>query len=116
VEVNDDDFHISNPMFKVIVSSLLPASYDHFTESYAGGQKGMVEHDPKKLIHSQEFIGILKEEYLQCKIHVMNTEIMNQVMAPRHLPLIKAMHQLPKATCIVRVVDTITTTYKIAII
>lgn len=62
--IDDDDFHISDPLFKVIMSSSLPVSWDIFTESYMGGRKGMKEHDPKKLLRLQEFIGILKEKYL----------------------------------------------------
>jgi hypothetical protein len=34
------------------------------------GGEGIAEHDPKKLMCSQEFIGILKEEYLWRKIHL----------------------------------------------
>ena len=34
------------------------------TEAYVGGQKGIAETDTKKLMCSQEFIEILREEYL----------------------------------------------------
>ena len=64
-QMDDDDFKISDVLFKVIISSSLPLSWDTFTESYIGGRKGMTEIDPKKLMGSQQFIGILKEEYLQ---------------------------------------------------
>jgi hypothetical protein len=57
----DEGFKISDTFFKVIISSLLPLSWDVFTESYIGGRRGVVEIDPKKTMGSQEFIGILKE-------------------------------------------------------
>jgi len=81
--IDDEDFRISDPMFKVIVSSSLPESWDHFTESYVSGRKGIVENDPKKNIRSQEFIGILKEEYLRRKVRANNVGSTNQVIAPR---------------------------------
>jgi hypothetical protein len=84
VLIDNDNFHISDPMFKVIISSSLPQSWDHFMESYiSGGRKGMVKNNPKKLIRSQEFIGILKEENLRRKISANNTESANQVIVPR---------------------------------
>ena len=48
-------------------TSSLPPSWDTFTEPYVGRRVGVKETNPKKLIHSQEFIGIIKEEYLQRK-------------------------------------------------
>jgi hypothetical protein len=36
-----------------------------FTESFVGGQKGQEEKDPKKLLSLQEFIGVIKEEYVR---------------------------------------------------
>jgi hypothetical protein len=61
--MSNDDFKLPDLYFKIIISSSLPSSWDVFTESYVGGQKGQVERDPKKLMSSQEFIGIIKEEY-----------------------------------------------------
>jgi hypothetical protein len=61
--MTNDDFKLPDLYFKIIISSSLPSSWDIFTESYIGGQKGQVEKDPKKLMSSQEFIGIIKEEY-----------------------------------------------------
>jgi hypothetical protein len=61
--LGDKDLHISDPIFKVIISSSLPVSWDTFTEQYVGGQMDVVENNPKKLMNSQKFIGILKEEY-----------------------------------------------------
>jgi hypothetical protein len=62
--MNDRGFMISDPLFKVIISLSLLLSWDTFTESYVGGRKYVIETDPKKLIKSQGFIGILKEEYI----------------------------------------------------
>ena len=64
-QLDEEDFKISDVLFKVIISSSLPLSWDTFTESYVGGRKGVTETDLKKLMGSQQFIGILKEEYLQ---------------------------------------------------
>ncbi len=65
--VDDDDFHISDKQFKTIIASSLPNTWDVFTEPYVGGHKGVVEFNPKKLSGSQEFIGVLKEEYIHHK-------------------------------------------------
>ena len=77
-QIDDDDFKISDVLFKVIISSSLPLSWDTFTESYVGGRKGVTETDPKKLMGSQQFIGILKEEYLQRQIRSQTNESVNQ--------------------------------------
>ena len=62
--MDDEDFRISDRFFKVIISSSLPANWDAFTDAYVGSRKGEKDSDPKKLMTSQQFIGILKEEYL----------------------------------------------------
>lgn len=85
--MNDKDFMISDPLFKVIISSSLPLFWDAFTESYIGGCKDVIETDPKKLIKSQGFIGILKEEYIQCKARVLNDESVNQASGSNKKPL-----------------------------
>lgn len=79
--LNDKDFTISDVLFKVIISSSLPLSWDAFTEPYVGGRKGVVETDPKKLMRSQEFIGILKEEYLRCQTRAQKAESVNQAVS-----------------------------------
>ncbi|KAF8260560.1 hypothetical protein EI94DRAFT_1706198 [Lactarius quietus] len=61
--MSDDNFKLPDLYFKIIISSSLPSSWDIFTEPFVGGMKGEVERDTKKLMFSQEFIGILKEEY-----------------------------------------------------
>ena len=58
----DDDFKISDNQFKVLISSSLPPAWDVFTEAYVGRRKDIPETDPKKLMSSQQFIGIIKEE------------------------------------------------------
>jgi gag-polypeptide of LTR copia-type len=63
--MDDDDFKISDIFFKVILSSSLPESWDTFMEPYVGVRKGVDKNDPKKTVSSQEFIGILKEEYIR---------------------------------------------------
>ena len=60
----DKAYQISDTTFKSHIASSLPPSWDTFTESYVGRRVGIVETDLKKLIHSQEFVGIIKEEYL----------------------------------------------------
>ncbi len=62
--LDDDDFHITDKQFKTIIASSLPNTWDVFTEPYIGGHKGIIENNPKKLAGSQEFIGVLKEEYI----------------------------------------------------
>ena len=64
-QMDEEDFKISDTLFKIIISSSLPLSWDTFTEPYVGRRKGLIEVDPKKLMGSQQFIGILKEEYIQ---------------------------------------------------
>jgi len=65
--MNDADFHISDNQFKTIIALSLPESWDAFTEPYIGRRIGVIETDPKKQTSSQEFIGILKEEYIKRK-------------------------------------------------
>src|SRR5271163_2644412 len=58
----DEDFKISDNQFKVLISSSLPPTWDTFTEAYVGGRRDIPETDPKKLMSSQQFIGVIKEE------------------------------------------------------
>jgi hypothetical protein len=82
-QMDDGDFRISDTLFKIIISSSLPLSWDMFTESYVGSRKGVTETDPKKLMGSQQFIGILKEEYLQRQLRAEKGEIVNQAFIPK---------------------------------
>jgi hypothetical protein len=101
-------------MFKVIISSLLPESWDHFTDSYVSGRKGVVKNDPKKLTCSQEFIGILKEEYLRCKVCANNTGSMNQITSPRHFTRNNIETQPVERTSSAHIASMTTTTYRTA--
>jgi hypothetical protein len=65
--MKDNNFKISDPLFKVIILSLLPLSWDTSTESYIGGQKGVIKTDPKKLMKSQEFIGYSRRNIYNIK-------------------------------------------------
>ena len=60
-----EDFMVNDVQFKAIISTLLPPSWDSYTEPYVGQHKGETAIDAKKLMGSQEFIGIIKEEYCQ---------------------------------------------------
>lgn len=66
--IGDEELRISDAWLKVIISSLLPLSWDAFTDQYVGASRGVKETDPRKLMNSQQFIGILKEEYLRRKV------------------------------------------------
>jgi gag-polypeptide of LTR copia-type len=63
--IADDDFKVLDNQFKVLISSSLPAEWDTFTEAYVGRRKDIPETDPKKLMSSQQFIGIIKEEAIR---------------------------------------------------
>ena len=60
--IADDDFKISDSMFKVIISLSLPPTWDAFIEPYVGGQIG---HNPKHRLSSQNLIRLIKEEYIR---------------------------------------------------
>jgi len=66
--LNNEDFHITDIQFKTIIALSLPPSWDAFTKPYVGCQQGTIEINPKKLTSSQEFIGIIKDEYGCCKM------------------------------------------------
>jgi hypothetical protein len=72
--LDDTDFCITDTQFKTIITSSLPASWDTFMEPYVGRYVSIAEQDPKKLSSSQEFIGILKEEYTKWKDHVNDAQ------------------------------------------
>ena len=81
--MDEENFKISDVLFKIIISSSLPLSWDLFTESYVGGQKGVIETNQKKLMGSQQFIGILKEEYIQRQLWIHTRETVNQTFNPK---------------------------------
>lgn len=53
-QLDEEDFKISDVLFKVIILSSLPLSWDVFTESYVGNRKGVTETDLKKLMGLQQ--------------------------------------------------------------
>jgi len=53
---------IADTLFKCIIASSLPPSWDNFTDPYVAGQVDEVTTDPKKLINSQQFLGIIRQE------------------------------------------------------
>jgi gag-polypeptide of LTR copia-type len=55
----DQNYHISDSLFKHIIASSLPPSWDQFTDLYVSCE---VDTDPRKQIDSQQFIGILIHE------------------------------------------------------
>ena len=86
----DPNFHISDAQFKVIISSSLPQSWDSFTEDYVGRRTNIVETNPKKPMTSQEFIGIIREEYQRrtgCEEESTNLVIHNSQPKPPKLNL-----------------------------
>src|SRR5882757_9582081 len=66
--LNNKNFNVLDMQFKTIIASSLPASWDIFTDPYVGASpRAIGEINSKESILSQEFIGILKEEYLHRK-------------------------------------------------
>jgi len=60
--MGDHRFQISNFSFKLILLHSLPKSWDPFTDAYVGSAT-FLDANPRKAIMSQQFIGIIKEEY-----------------------------------------------------
>jgi hypothetical protein len=63
--MGDSDFEVSDDSFKLIIAASLPPSWDTFTEAYVGGRKDVVDNDLRRVVSSQQFIQILKKEYLR---------------------------------------------------
>ena len=61
----DTNYQVSEFLFKRIIASSLPESWDQYTDQFVAGQLDFVDTDPKKHIDTQQFIGILKQEYEQ---------------------------------------------------
>jgi hypothetical protein len=59
----DTKYRVSKFLFKRIIASLLPESWDQFTDQFVAGQLDIVKTDPRKHIDSQQLIGIIKQEY-----------------------------------------------------
>jgi hypothetical protein len=64
------EHHISDFNFKLTIGDSLPSSWDNFTDPYINITTDdlITEHtDHRKLVSSQQFMGIIKEEY-QCRV------------------------------------------------
>ena len=61
-KIDDDDFQISKYQFKTILASSLPP-WDIYMDPYISKWKDSDENGSKQKIKSQDFIGILIEEY-----------------------------------------------------
>jgi len=59
----DINYWVSKFLFKRIIASSLPESWDQYPNQFVAGQLDFVNTDPKKNIDNQQFIGILKQEY-----------------------------------------------------
>ena len=59
----DTNYCVSEFLFKRIITSSLPESWDQFTDQFVAGQLDFVDTDPKKNIDNQQFIGYIKQEY-----------------------------------------------------
>lgn len=81
--IGDDEIKLTDFIFKILISSSLPRSWDQFTESYVGGHVGIKDSNPKKQLTSQQFIGILKEEYFRRLTRNRKEEATNQALASR---------------------------------
>ena len=86
----DDNFRISDNQFKVLISSSLPANWDTFTEGYVGRRRDVPETDPKKLMSSQQFIGVIKEE--ATRREARRAESSHQAISTTNPPIGKAKY------------------------
>ena len=50
---------IADAVYKCIIASSLPPSWDSFTDPYVAGKFDEVSDDPKKMLDSQQFIAII---------------------------------------------------------
>ena len=69
----DKNYCISETLFKGLIASSLPPSWDQFTDPYVAGQLDEEMMDPKKLITSQEFIGLICQEVERRDTRAMGT-------------------------------------------
>jgi hypothetical protein len=64
-----EHFWFSNQFFKLIIALLLPPTWDAFTDSYMGSESGIYNNDPRHVIGSQEFLGMIISKCQHCQIH-----------------------------------------------
>lgn len=62
INLGDFGIKISEAHFRVIIAKSLPPSWDDFIDPYV---QSFVHDDPKKVVRSQELIGILRAEYVR---------------------------------------------------
>ena len=68
--LDNKNFPIPDTQFKALLASLLPPSWDIFTDPYVASCSGLAANiNAKGTVPTQEFIGILKKEYLYRKSH-----------------------------------------------
>src|SRR5260221_265821 len=67
----NQNYHISDSLFKRIIASSLPSSWDLFTYPYVSSPLDEIDIDPRKHIDSQQLIGVIKQEY-ECKFASRN--------------------------------------------
>jgi len=86
-DLGDKDFRVSDFFFKAIIASSLPPSWDNFTETYIGGNIKLFRLDPKKMMGSQEFIGLIISEYRYQetrKTNIQKVENTNTAITSHH--------------------------------
>jgi len=90
---SDNNYCVSEFLFKHIITSSLPESWDQFTDQYIAGQLDLVDTDPRKHINTQQFIGIIIQEHKcrqSCKPLVSklpNQALLSLGCNPSKLPL-----------------------------
>ena len=77
----DKNYRISETLFKGLIVSSLPPSWDQFTDSYVTEQLDEEMTDPKKLIISQEFIGIICQEVEHRDMHATSSIVFLEQLA-----------------------------------
>ena len=84
--LNNRNFIITDTQFKSIIASLLPLSWDIFTDPYTQDHGDTASKDARTMISSQEFIGIIKEEFL-CHKSQTEATTSHSYQSTSHQPL-----------------------------
>jgi len=93
----DDNYCVSEFLFKHIITSSLPESWDQFTDQYVAGQLDLVDTDPRKHINMQQFIGIIKQEH---KRRQLRKPVASKLPEQALLSLGHDTSKVPLANCI----------------
>ena len=84
----NQDHHISDFNFKLTIGDSLPSSWDNFTDPYINitTNETITKYtDHRKLINSQEFMGLIKEEYQRrIRRRGESQNVTNQAVGPTH--------------------------------